>query len=471
MAVREWSLVAVNTATTVAPADLGVSVNDWLGRSQYGDPLFTGTINEFRIYDGAVSPLQVSLDAATGPDTVVSDPCALQTLRPSIGTNQVYAGGLPVQLIVSADYANITNVNVTTLPGIVYQSSDTSILTVTSSGSLLGAGAGNATITVTFGGKSQTLAVKVNSFADYSPATLIHRYSFSESPGSTKVKDSVGTADGTVAGNGAVFNGQGQLKLPGGTSSAADAATISGYVDLPNQIISILTNASFEAWMTYDSASQWQRVFDFGTSVGGEDVSSGSGNYLFLSPQGSGNNYQFSVRDPGTGSEPAPLIASAPLPTGQKVYLAVVYNFTDNVAQLFRDGTLVASGTAPVDLSTIYDVNNWLGRSQWGDPMLAGTFDEFRIWSGALLPGEIATHYAAGPDALAPAPKLTASLSGNKLVISWPSSATGYALEGTSQLGASASWSTVATSPVTTNGVTSVTVTVGTGTQFFRLKK
>ena len=400
------SLVAVNKATTVAPSDLGVSLNDWLGRSQYADPLFTGSINEFRIYNGAVSPMQVSLDAASGPDTVVSDPGAVQTLRPTMGTNQVDAGGLPVQLTVYADYANITNVNVTTLPGIVYQSSDTSILTVTSSGSLLGAGAGNATITVTFGGKSQTLAVKVNSLANYSPATMIHRYSFSESAGSTAVKDSVGTADGTVVGNGAVFNGKGQLTLPGGTSSSADATTISGYVDLPNHIINSLTNVSFETWMTYDSASQWQRIFDFGTSDGGEDVSSGNGNYLFLSPQGSGNNYQFSVRDPATSSEPAPLIASAPLPTGQKVYLAVVYNYTANVAQLFRDGALVASGTAPVDLTTIDDVNNWLGRSQWGDPMLAGTLDEFRIWNGTLLPSEIATHYAAGPNALTPGAKI-----------------------------------------------------------------
>ncbi len=67
-----------------------------------------------------------------------------------------------------------------------------------------------------------------------SQAALIHRYSFSEGVGSM-VTDSVGGADGAVLGAGATWNA-GSLSLPGG-SSATQA-----YVDLPNGLISSLTD-------------------------------------------------------------------------------------------------------------------------------------------------------------------------------------------------------------------------------------
>jgi Concanavalin A-like lectin/glucanases superfamily len=47
------------------------------------------------------------------------------------------------------------------------------------------------------------------------------------------------------------------------------------------------------------------------------------------------------------------------------------------------------------------DVNNWLGRSQWGDPLYDGSIDEFRIYNTALSAGEVADSFATGPD---PAP-------------------------------------------------------------------
>ena len=93
-------------------------------------------------------------------------------------------------------------------------------------------------------------------------ANLVHRYSFGEAPGSTTVKDSVGTADGALVGTGD-FTGDGKLNLTG----------VDGYVDLPNGIISSLTNATFETWITWNSARTWERIFDLGSSTGGEDVS------------------------------------------------------------------------------------------------------------------------------------------------------------------------------------------------------
>src|SRR5262249_47421590 len=129
------ALVAENDNVFVAPADIGPTVNDWLGRSQYGtDPTFTGSIHEFRIYNGPMSALQVALDAATGPDNIVTNAGPLQALHLTVGTNVVTLGGLPVQATFTADFANATNVNVATVTGATFQTSDANIARISSIG-------------------------------------------------------------------------------------------------------------------------------------------------------------------------------------------------------------------------------------------------------------------------------------------------------------------------------------------------
>jgi hypothetical protein len=64
-------LVATNTSMTLTPASLGTTTYNWLGRSVYpSDPYFDGSIDEFRIYSGALTAGQVSSSFAAGPDTV-----------------------------------------------------------------------------------------------------------------------------------------------------------------------------------------------------------------------------------------------------------------------------------------------------------------------------------------------------------------------------------------------------------------
>jgi len=48
--------VAENTAMTLTPSHLDVTSNNWLGRSQYsGDSYYAGSLDDFRIYDQALS--------------------------------------------------------------------------------------------------------------------------------------------------------------------------------------------------------------------------------------------------------------------------------------------------------------------------------------------------------------------------------------------------------------------------------
>jgi hypothetical protein len=53
-------------------------VNDWLARSQWSpDAFFNGSINEFRIYDSALSAADVAGSYARGPDAAVPEPSTL----------------------------------------------------------------------------------------------------------------------------------------------------------------------------------------------------------------------------------------------------------------------------------------------------------------------------------------------------------------------------------------------------------
>ena len=83
--------VATNAAMTLTPASLAATPNDWLGRSQFGgDPYFNGSIDEFRIYNIAISPSLVQLNFQNGPDGLQLPPNPrLPVASPS---NVVFAG-------------------------------------------------------------------------------------------------------------------------------------------------------------------------------------------------------------------------------------------------------------------------------------------------------------------------------------------------------------------------------------------
>src|SRR5215216_6251071 len=103
--------------------------------------------------------------------------------------------------------------------------------------------------------------------------SLLHRYSF-DGDGSL-VPDSRGAADGQAVG--VVLPGTGQLPLAGERSGQ--------FVDLPNNIVRGLGDATFEVWLTWDGGAAWQRIFDFGNGDEGEGTQGANGTtYLFLTP-------------------------------------------------------------------------------------------------------------------------------------------------------------------------------------------
>lgn len=66
----DGTLVSQNTNVPQDPATMNL-LNIWLGRSQWsGDPFFKGSIDEFRIYDNALTAAQIANDVGYGPDSL-----------------------------------------------------------------------------------------------------------------------------------------------------------------------------------------------------------------------------------------------------------------------------------------------------------------------------------------------------------------------------------------------------------------
>jgi hypothetical protein len=230
---------------------------------------------------------------------------------------------------------------------------------------------------------------------------LIHRYQFSGT--GTTVRDSKGTADGTVRGTGASVSG-GKLKLMGGVAPANDANK--QYVELPTNCLAGLTDATFEAWVDWSTTCSptpctdvltWQRIFDFGTTS-----TTTSGSYVFLSPRASGTNLLRAASTTSGGNNEAAtgFVLNGEVLSAGSHQLVVVVDGSHAEARLYLDGGLAASSAFAGSLATITATNCWLGRSQFAtDPYLNGTLDEFRIYKTAISASGVAQSFGAGPDA------------------------------------------------------------------------
>ena len=230
---------------------------------------------------------------------------------------------------------------------------------------------------------------------------LVHRYSFTGAAMSTAVMDTKGTAHGTAMGTGVGLSGSGTLVLPGGGTAAADPKQ---YVDLPDNLLSGLTNATFEAFITWTpdataSNNQWHRVFDFGSAA-----TTSTGSYIFLTPKtgtSATSGGRLAIATAGATSETAAggAQSNCPAVAAGAHHLVAIVDDTNDTVSLYLDGTLGSTVSFTGTFSAINSVNNWLGRSNYSvDRYFAGTYDEFRIYNVALTAAQLRTSRMAGPN-------------------------------------------------------------------------
>ncbi|WP_338897166.1 beta-L-arabinofuranosidase domain-containing protein [Streptomyces sp. TG1A-60] len=152
------------------------------------------------------------------------------------------------------------------------------------------------------------------------------------------------------------------------------------YIDLPAAVLGGAPAITLSVWVKPTHNANWQRVFDFGNNTS---------RYMYLASRNGSGVPRFAITTGGPGGEQG-LNGTAALPLNQWSHLAVTISGTTGT--LYVNGTAVARNTSmtlnPSVLGTL--TNNWLGRSNFsGDPVFAGAFDEFNVWSRALTAAEI----------------------------------------------------------------------------------
>jgi DUF1680 family protein len=154
------------------------------------------------------------------------------------------------------------------------------------------------------------------------------------------------------------------------------------YLALPQEVVSQLQDFTIAAWVNLGSAQSWSRVFDFGQ---------GTGINMFLTARaGSSTNApRFAITTSGGGGEQR-IDGTTAVPVGQWVHLAVT--LSGGTGTLYVDGVAVGTNSAmtlkPTDLGVPGNV--WIGRSQYGDPLLDAAIDEFQVHDRALGAAEVA---------------------------------------------------------------------------------
>ncbi len=205
-----------------------------------------------------------------------------------------------------------------------------------------------------------------------------------DEPNGTRALDSWGAMHGTLAATATRHAGRSgnSLKLDG---------TAASYASLPAGIVRSLTDFTISTWVKMDALANWMRVFDFGNSTT---------QYMFLTLQAGTTTVngvrssivRYAIKNGGTE-----LNVSAPyaFPLNTWVHLAVTQ--AGNTARLYINGALVSSNTAltikpsqltPAGATTGTNLN-YLGKSQFNDPVFNGSIDEFKIYSRALSDAEI----------------------------------------------------------------------------------
>ena len=231
----------------------------------------------------------------------------------------------------------------------------------------------------------------------------VHRWSFNEASGTTFANTgTLGGAAAQLKGSGASLTGSG-VDLPGGASATQ------AYIDLPNGVASGKDvspggygSVSYEVWVTAQSNQTWSRIMDFGTNTAGEVNDAGGSfngtNYILLSNNIGGDPRMRMelLGTPANGTRDA----DGSTIIGTQQHIVMSYDATDGHWKWYQNGEFMEAfaGAAP---SSLDDVNNWLGRSNWaGDLNTDALYDEFRIYNYALTDAQIRQNLLDGPNAL-----------------------------------------------------------------------
>jgi hypothetical protein len=165
-----------------------------------------------------------------------------------------------------------------------------------------------------------------------------------------------------------------------GNAIKLNGADANRYVALPPGVLRGLTDFTVATWVNLSAPVSWTRIFDFGT---------GQGVYMFLTPRSGDNTLRFAITNGGGGAEQR-IEGTGPLPTGW-THVAVTKSGTTGT--LYLNGEAIGTNPnltlSPSNLNGGDTSNNWIGRSQYADPMLDATVDDFNLYDRGLAAAEV----------------------------------------------------------------------------------
>lgn len=421
-----------------APLSLVDNSAATVGRSFVAvDPWLVGAIDEFRIYQGALTPAEIMKSHLAGPASTAYDPGALQSIE--IVTTDYPAYSDRFAPVIHAHYANLADFNLmpntaALVPGLILTSSDATVLEILPGNLVQTRRPGVVTLTASYHGHTDSATIQVRNLAQ-----LTHRYTFE-----TDAKDSVGTAHGILHGTASVSGGN--LVLDGADQS---------YLELPPALLEGYDAVTVDTWVNFGASGTWSRLWYFGDDRANE---------FYLAPSvldGSAHWFSAGLTDGDTITIP---------PAWANLSVHVTCVFGNGVMAYYTNGVLhgaVSGAKGRVDqIGTFF---SWIGRSPYADPFAIATVDEFRIYRGTLSADEIKASDAIGPNQLlTTTATLTATRVGDDLVLRWPAAAAGFSVQTTSDLG-SGGWTALDATPVLNGDHWEVTLPATEGSQFFRL--
>ncbi|MBT2564123.1 putative Ig domain-containing protein [Pedobacter sp. ISL-68] len=429
--------IARNNNYTLKPSMLGNTTQTWIGKSQFADPLLKGMVDDFRIYSRALSAVEIAAMQENKPDgipeitsattatgilgrdfeyaitathspysykaSVLPAGLSLNTTTGVISGKPTQAGNFIVNLTASNTNNGTASLNLNIQSNIVSNiratAGDAQIILqwdsvmnanysyrikrsqtpggpYTTVATIKGSEYFNAGLTngVTYYYTIATIdgIIENPNSAEISAKPFVSKYSywpFDEANGITATDvwssrtGTLKTAATWTAGK--INNG---LRLDG---------TANGYATLPTSVVSTLNDFTIATWVKMDGTSNWARIFDFGT---------GTTNYMFLTPKSSAGNPRYAIK---AGGGELILNSSIAIKTGEWTHIAVTQSGSEAI--MYINGVEVGRNSAmTLKPSSLGNTTlNYLGKSQWPDPMLNGTLDDFRIYSKALTATEI----------------------------------------------------------------------------------
>ena len=353
--------VAQNTSMTFKPSDLAPTTSgNFIGKSDWtGDKYLKGQVDDFRIYNRAISASEVTSVMNGQTLTVPAVPTGVSAK--AISGSQISLGW------TAASNATGYNIKRAAVSGGPYTTIATGVMgtSYTDTGLTAGTAYYYVVSAVNPGHES-------NNSAEASATLPIAQLKFNETSGTT-------AADATGSGwNGTLVGGP--LWATGKSGNAVDLDGTGDYVSLPAGVVASSTTSTVAAWVNLDAVSNWMRIFDFG---------SGTSTYMFLTPKNAANGkIRFAIKN--NGSSEQVIDGTSALAAGGWHHVAVTLNGATGT--LYVDGVNVGSNNAmtlkPSDMGST--TQNWIGRSQYSDPYLNGRVDDFRIYTRALTASEIA---------------------------------------------------------------------------------